>query len=279
MKILFTGKNGFVGKNILPILNDKFEIVAPTRTQLDLRDLDKVLTFVKEGKFDVICHFANPNPVKNDEDQLDRIFEDSLRIFMNLHAASKYCDKMLYLGSGAEYDKRNELKLVSEEKIGESIPIDSYGFSKYIMNELSSKSNNMYNLRIFGCFGPYDHDSKFIKHSINCSMDDQLITIRQNCYFDYLFVDDLAKIIEWFIENDPKHMNYNVCTGKRISLEEIAIEVARQMNNLNGVKVMSEGFNREYTADNKRLLNELGPFKFTSLEDGIKKQIEWQRRE
>ena len=44
--------------------------------------------------------------------------------------------------------------------------------------------------------------------------------------FDYLYVNDLAKITRWFIENDPRHKAYNVCSGSRDTLTELAGIVA-----------------------------------------------------
>jgi hypothetical protein len=41
--------------------------------------------------------------------------------------------------------------------------------------------------------------------------------------------------------------------------------------------IEKKGWNNEYTACNDRLLNEIGNFQFTSLHDGIVKQIKWQR--
>ena len=35
-KILLTGGNGFIGKNILEILSTKYEIIAPKREELEL---------------------------------------------------------------------------------------------------------------------------------------------------------------------------------------------------------------------------------------------------
>ncbi len=276
-KILLTGKSGFVGKNILPILSQWYDIDAPGREELDLKDQEAVFNYIKNGKFDVVLHCANPNPVKNSEDISEKMLEHSLKISMNLQRASEYYDKLIYLGSGAEYDKRKDLSLVKEDLIGDTIPEDVYGFGKYLYNEISKNASNIYNLRIFACYGPYDHDSKFIKHAINCCLNNEAITIRQNCYFDYMYVDDLAYIIKWFIENTPAYKAYNVCTGHRITLEKIALEVKAQMKSDQPVIILNEGYNKEYTADNSRLLDEMGSYNFISLEEGIKKQIEWQR--
>jgi dTDP-4-dehydrorhamnose reductase len=47
-KILLTGVNGQVGGALLPLLKGMGEVVAPTRTELDLSDIDAVRALVRE---------------------------------------------------------------------------------------------------------------------------------------------------------------------------------------------------------------------------------------
>lgn len=277
-KVLFTGGTGFVGKNILPLLKEKYDIYAPTRQELDLKDTKAVYEYIEKGKFDTVIHSANPNPVKNSLDSGETMFEDSMRIFMNFYKAKELCGKLLYLGSGAEYDKSMEMASVREEEADRSIPKDYYGLSKYIMNELARGSNNIYNLRLFACYGPFDHESKFITHAIHCCMRNEDITIKQNCYFDYMHIYDFAKVVSWFIENNPKYHDYNICSGKRITLKQIAEKVKEQMNSLKSVILLNEGYNKEYTASNKRLTNEMLDIdSWISIDEGISMQIQWEK--
>jgi GDP-L-fucose synthase len=274
MKILLTGGSGFIGKNIFPFLNDNFEVYAPTRKELNLRDYNEVLNYLQNNKVDVVIHSANPNPVKNSLDTQNTMFEDSLQIFMNFYNCRKYYGKMYYLGSGAEFDKRYDVASVKEDEIGTTIPQDTYGFAKYVMNELARTSDNIYNLRIFACYGPFDHPSKFITHAIHCCMENKPITIRQNCYFDYMHVSDLGRILCEMINKDLKYHDYNICSGKRIPLVEIAEIVRDKMKNEKPVEVLSDGLNKEYTANNHRMMEELkDSILLIDIKEGIEMQI------
>ena len=279
-KILLTGASGFIGKNILPFLREKYDVDIPTRQELDLKDNESVSQYVKRGNYDVIIQSANPNPVKNIRyDKAETMFEDSMRIFMNFYNVCQHCEKLLYFGSGAEYAKTRDISRVSEDDIGRFIPQDTYGLAKLYMNELARKSDNIYNLRIFGCYGPYDHESKFLTHVIRCCLRNEDITIRQNCYFDYMQVFDLAKVIESIIENSPKYHDYNVCTGYAISLKDIAEKIKMKMGYSNNITILQDGFNREYTGSNQRFMNEFGDkVKLTDLDKGIDIQIEYEKR-
>lgn len=278
-RILFTGGTGFVGKNIIPLLKEKYIVVAPSRKELDLKDTKAVKEFIQTDRFDIVFHAANPNPVKSsDFDNAGTMFEDSMRIFMNLYKVSNLYNKMIYLGSGAEYDKTQDIIDIKEEEIIRSLPKDVYGCSKYIMNELALSSKNIYNLRLFACYGPYDHESKFITHCIRCCLKNEPITIRQNCYFDYIHVFDLEKVIEFMIENDMAYHDYNIASGKKYSLEEIALKVKKVMSSKHTIRILSDGWNKEYTANISRLEKESHlSEKFMDLDQGIRMQVEHEK--
>ncbi|WP_424244265.1 GDP-L-fucose synthase [Elusimicrobium posterum] len=277
-KILLTGANGFIGRHVLSYLKEEgYTPDTPGRAVLNVNDADSVDTFLKENKYDILLHFANISPGTNPVDKTENILEYTLRGFANFAKHADKFEKIIYSGSGAEYDKRFDIKSVAEEDIGRTIPADAYGLAKYINNLVTRGSKNIYNLRIFGCYGPYDVKTKFIRDAVDCVLQGQPITIRQNCFFDYLYVQDYARIVKHFIENEPSFHDYNVCTGKRISLYEIAEIVNRQMGSNAGIIVAKEGLNKEYSAANNRLLSEIPDFKFTNIEDGIAKQIAWQK--
>lgn len=277
-KVLLTGGTGFIGSNIKPYLETKCELYAPTRKELNLFDQYEVRNYIKNKGIEVVIHSANPNPVKNSLDKRETMFEDSIRIFMNLYRAEDCYEYMYTLGSGAEYDKSKDICLIREEEELRSVPYDLYGLAKYTINQIIAKSSKQCNLRVFACYGPTDHSSKFITHAIRCCMQHKDITIRQNCYFDYMYVSDLGKIIAYFIENKPSYNSYNVCTGKRVTLIQIAETVKKLMNSKSEIVMLNTGLGKEYTGSNERLISEIGDYKFMSLEDGIALQIESEEK-
>lgn len=276
--VLMTGASGFIGRNTSEYLGTVSRLYMPRRSELNLMDEAEVRDYIKKNEIDIVIHAANPNPIKNVLDKQENMFEDSIRIFQNLFSARDCYERLYTLGSGAEYDKSRDIINIREEEVGRSIPYDSYGLAKYTMNQLVDQSRNLCNLRIFGCYGPTDHESKFITHAIRCCMKEEPVTIRQDCYFDYMHVRDLGRILGFFIYHTPQFKAYNVCTGKRYSLKEIAEKVREQMHTHNEIILLNSGWNKEYTGSNERLLNELGEFEFLSLDEGIRLQIESERK-
>ena len=273
-----TGSTGFVGHNVLPILqqNRDYNIITPKRNELNLKDENEVKQYLKREQFDVVIHFANPTPGKNQLDSFDTLMEDSMRIFMNFYNNRNLFGKMIYTGSGAEFDKSKDIDLVSEEECYRSVPYDTYGLTKQIMNRLAEASENVYNFRIFGCYGPGDHESKFITHCIRSLILDVPITIRKDCQFDYMHVFDFAKFINWGIGAELKYHNYNVSTGQPILLSEIARIVVRQMGKKISIDILSNEMNHKYTADNTRIMTESEITLEYPIEKGIAAQIKWE---
>jgi GDP-L-fucose synthase len=271
--ILLTGGTSFIGRNILPLLQDYYSVTAPRHTELDVCDQKIIDKYLTVNNFDILIHLAAGHRNENEKKRALEI----LRSFFMLKKYSDGFQKILYIGSGAEYDQDYDIKTVAEDDIGKNIPKTPYALAKYILNDITRKSENIYNLRIFGCYGPFEASSRFVHHAITCCLKNEPITIRQDCYFEYLYVTDLVYIIRWFIENKPHYHDYNLVPGKPVLLSEIAQIVAQKMGNLKGIKILKEGLNNEYTANNQRLLSEIKNLKFTSMDEGIDRQIAWQK--
>lgn len=268
-RILLTGAGprGFVGQNLAPILRERYEVYTPSSQELNLCDYDLVARYLDERRIDTVIHSALQSLVHTGPE--DAMLHD-LQMFYNLDKLSEQLDKVLYFGSGAEFDKRFPMENIREEDIGRSIPTWYYGLEKYIMTLHARKSRNIYNLRLFGIFGKYEHwQSKFISNLCCKAMYDLPLSIRQNCMFDYLYVEDLAPIVLWFLEHEPKFHDYNVCTGRSVSLREIADVVLEVSGKTLPVEVAKEGWNLAYTASCGRLEAEMGPLKLHDLKDAV----------
>lgn len=279
-RILLLGSRGFIGSNILEYFyknyNQEYIIDAPSSAELDIVDEEKVNSLLQKTYYDIVIHSAVHNPGKNKNIQSKDTLENTLKMFFNFEKNSKLFGKMFYLGSGAEFDKRKDLYLVKEEDIGKSVPIDQYGFAKYVINNAIEKSDNIYNLRLFGIYGKgEDWRTKFISNVCCKVVKDIPISIRQNVFFDYLFIDDFCEILHWFMNNNLKYKSYNICTGKRIDLKSIAENVLKISNKKLPIIICKEGLAKEYTASNKRLIDEMGEYKFTDNYEGCKRLYKW----
>lgn len=273
-KIFITGGHGYIGRNILERLDTKYLFYSPSHQELDLLKETEVKNYLKKHKFDVIIHAAVEGGSRPDE-QVEQMTYHNLRMFYNLTMNKRYFGKMIFFGSGAEYDKSRPLIKIKEEEFDELVPKDEYGYFKYLCSKYIEKSDGIVNLRIFGVYGKYeDYKLRFISNAICRNLLGLPIIIRnKNVYFDFMYINDLTRIIEYFIDNDVKYKFYNVGRGNRIDLYSLAKKIISITKNKSAIKIYHKGLNNEYTCDVSRLREEIPNFRYTNFDVSIRELV------
>lgn len=275
MKILITGTNGFIGRNLKEYLETEpslYELYTPKRQELNLLNTNEVENYVNLHKFDVVIHSSVT---------LTSI-EENLKMYFNFEKNSQNFGKMVCIGSGAEFDKRHYVPKMKENYFGRYIPekSDIYGYSKFIIaKDIIEKKKNIFNLRVFGIFGKYeDYRRRLISNNICRALCEKKVSINKNTFFDYMFVEDFCKITKMFININPKDNTYNVCTGSTVDF----LTIAKIINEINGNKrdivVEQSGINPEYSGDNSKFIKEFGEVNFTNIKNSISLLYDWYKK-
>lgn len=280
-KILLTGGSGFIGRNVKEYLEQKaYDVYAPTSRQLDCLDEAAVKEHLRANSYDVILHFAVYGDGIDHTKDGTKVLEYNLRIFTNFAVCSDLFGKMIYTGSGAEYDKRYPIQMVREEDLAaHTIPVDQYGLMKYAVNRMIEKSENIYNLRLFGIFGKYEYwKTKYISNLCCKSLKGLPLSMRKNCYFDYLWIDDFCRMLEKFMQIEkPLHHVYNAVRGERVDLRSLAEIVNEIADARQEIIVCQEGYANEYTACNERICREIPGLEFTDIRESVRSLFEWYK--
>ena len=248
MNILITGGNGYIAKSLHSTLKDKYSVMSISRFDFDLTNKETTDQFFKHRLFDVVIHCAvkGGSRLKPDDSS---VLKDNLNMYCNLLDNKSHFDKLIHFGSGAELYSPNTL----------------YGLSKSVIRHLMVDESNFYNLRIFGVFDENELDTRFIKSNIKRYINKEPIQIYQDKYMDFIYMPDLVKIVDYYINNTnlPKETNciYNtVCTLTRI---------AQLINDLDEYKVevkVENGIGSNYNGEGGIAL----PIDFIGLKQGIK---------
>ncbi len=278
-KILLTGGNGFIGKNIQEsFLNIKYDIFAPRSFEVNLIDTESVDNFFKDKYFDIVLHCATKPGHRNAKDLTD-LFYSNIRMFENLARHKNKYAKCINIGSGAIYDVSKNISDAKEDDIFANMPKDNHGFCKYIIAKRIKNLEGFTDLNIFGIFGKYeDWQIRFISNAVCKTLFNLPITLRQNRKFSYLYIDDLMPILDFFIENDVKYKSYNIVPDKPVDLLQIAETVKKISGKNIEIKVANNGYGLDYTGCNNRLLKELGAVKFTDMQEAVLKLYKYYKQ-
>jgi len=255
-KILITGINGFIGKNLVSFfLGLKKEIKL---YGLDIRKpvrLDKRITFFKcdilkiknlyqvfkKIKPDIIFHLAAQSSVPESFKNPKRTFKINIDGTLNiLEAVRKFCPKAIILipGSSEEYDgpKSKSLTVRQTGKIKENQllrPLSPYAISKACQEFLGYQYFSTFNLkiilvRVFNVTGP-NQGSKAICGrfaekiaEIEIGKAKPVMKVGNlNIVRDFLDVRDLARAYWLAVKKCKPGEAYNIASGKGYEIEKV----------------------------------------------------------
>ncbi|MEI0493768.1 NAD(P)-dependent oxidoreductase [Brachyspira intermedia] len=302
--ILLTGGTGLFGKSILNFLMYirqyySFDITILTRNKysflFDNPDYNTdfihfingdIRNFNSDKEYDYIIHAAAPASAKLEKEnplEMYSIILDGTKNIINI-ANNMNVKKLLFTSSGAVYGEQFEsIKSFKETYYGN--PITYYGKAKKISEELLLDSNiNVSIARCFAFIGPYLNLNihfaigNFIRDVIENK--DIIIKGDGRPLRTYLYTADLVIWLFTVLLNSKDKSIYNVGSSKEISIYNLAKKVSKSVNDYTGnIKVLTEAnYNYptpKYIPNNTKIIKELGVKENYSLDDAIKRTIEW----
>lgn len=264
------GPTGVTGRFLKEYLEKDYTILAPSSKELDLTDDAAVRAYFNSHRVDFVVHCATyRSNISQTTHMVDEEFESNLRMYFALASQSDKYQKMVYLGSGAEYDKSRPIVNIKEEQFGESIPKDKYGFGKYIMNQHCRNSKNIYNLRMFGTMNPYERYTK----NVVCNLCAKAVmgmplTLKRDVLFSWVDIRDVAQAIKYLFGHEVSRHDYNIALEKPYKLSEIAFFVKNISDSKQPVIFTKAGVALDYTCSINRLSEEI-PIDLIPIEDSI----------
>ena len=221
-KILITGSEGFVGKNLIRYLkNYSFQIIETKDKSFDLK-LNE--SWKQIEKCDYLIHLAGKSFVPKSWEEPARFIENNILLITN---ALEYCrvnkTKLIFLSS---YLYGNCKKL----PIKENAPIEAtnpYALSKLLSEKLCYfyKNNFQVNniiLRVFNLYGPGQPKEYLLSKITNQVRYENLIKVDDlSPKRDYVYIDDLCSAIVKAINYKGNEHIFNIGSGKSYSVKEV----------------------------------------------------------
>jgi UDP-glucose 4-epimerase len=302
--ILLLGGNGFIGKNIIDYvrsnlkLSNKYKIIVLSRNTKkseyntivyipgDYCDKNVLINLFKNYNFTKVIHCAtSTTPLTSENNILSDINGNLIATIGLLDVMNNFnCKSIIYLSSGGAVYGEKKIKKITENEICN--PLSSYGVVKltienYLHLYKKQFGINFLILRVSNPFGKF-HNSEIqgiinviIKRAIK--NDDIEIWGDGNQSKDYIFVEDLVKIIFFLIEKDNWNKTINIGSGISYKLNNILNLIKEYYPNLKIRYTESKLTDVKDFCLDISLLKSLIDFEFTNFKTSIKKTIEWEK--
>lgn len=277
-KILLTGANGFIGKNIIEKISDTYEIVKITRDgPYNILDLNSLMQI---NDIDIVLHTAAKTFIPDSFSDPYSFYEFNIQSTLNI---AEYCrvkkvPKLIYFNSYT-YGHPEYLPIDESHRVAFHSP---YNKSKYLAEELLlnylENITRVTSLRLFNLYGKYQGDTFLIPQIIKDIHNKKSIHVKDLIpKRDYLYIKDLLLLIEIIISSDTANGIYNIGSGKSYSVQEVINEIKSTTNT--DAQIISENSRREgeildCVADIKKIKIDTGWFPKYDLKSGLLDYIE-----
>ena len=317
MQILITGAAGFIGFNLSKYLlkNSKFKIFGVDNfntyyskslkkdrikelkkfhnfrfEKIDITNKKKLDIFFKKKKISLIINLAAQAGVRYSLIKPTEYVDNNVLGFYNIiSAANKYkVKRIIYASSSSVYGDSVIFPLSEKQKIK---PKNIYALSKKINEEMADVFSEQFKiyfvgLRFFTVYGEWGRPDmfmmKYLQSSFNSSKKFYLNNFG-NHIRDFTYIDDVCEIIKRLILSKNKkkyHQFFNICSNNPLNLSKII----NQINKLTfkKPKIFKRSLQKadviKTHGSNKKILSKIGKMKFTKIEIGLKKTLDWFKK-
>ncbi len=299
-KLLITGGRGFLGRRVVDAFKNRgfINIIAPTSKEFDLREQDKVRQLMAEYKPQTIIHLAaRIGGIQANSNNPGEFFYDNaiMGIMLMEEARRIGVNKFVTIGTVCAYPKLLSIPF-SEEDLWQGYPEETnapYGLAKKMLLVQGQSYRKQYDFNASyllpaNLYGPADNFNPDSSHVIPALIQKFVEAVRHNeeevlvwgdgtATREFLFVDDCARAIMLAAEKYDSSEPVNIGSGQEISINDLAILIARLTNYKGKIKWDNSKPNGQprRSLNIERAKKSFGFTAQTYLEDGLKQTIDW----
>ena len=300
-KVVVTGGSGFLGSRVVNILSSKGakDIIIPRSENCDLRVKDNCEKITHDA--DIVFHLAaKVGGIGLNQEIPAELFYDNLIMGVQLldEARKNKVQKFIATGTICSYPKFTPVPF-AESAIWDGYPEETnapYGLAKKMLIVQSQAYKQQYNFNSITLFptnlyGPNDNFEENKSHVIPALIKKIHHAKKNNLQNldlwgdgtptrDFLYVDDAAEGIVLAAEKYDKSDHVNLGTEREISIKELVELLLKLMEadlKINWQKEKPNGQPRR-CVDSTKAYKSFGFVPKVSLEEGLKKTIEWYEK-
>ena len=288
MKCIVTGGSGLVGKHLKDIMPNAIYLSSRDANLLNAKSVD---TIIGMNKPDIVIHLAARvgGVLDNITYPVEYLEENTLMTTNLLRACHQHdVNRVIAMSSTCVYpDVMEEYPMKEKDLFNGPPPPDNfaYAMSKRLMSTQIDSYKKQYGrdwsylipCNLYGEHDKYEeHHSHFVSALIKKiyeATDKVEVWGTGKPLRQFMYAGDLARVIKYIIENNIVD-NFNVAPDYVYSIDEmtkIGIEACDKKHlRITYDETKPDGQYRK-DVDSSKLLSTLDNFKFTSLEDGIRR--------
>ena len=313
MTILITGCAGFIGFHLSSELVSKYKIIGIDNLnnyydpelkknrlkilknkrnfsfyKIDLLNYKKINQIIKKNKIKHIIHLAAQAGVRHSINNPGAYFKSNIEGFFNILELSKVnkIKHLVFASTSSVYGDNKDFPL--KENSNTDTPLSFYAASKKSNEVMAYSYSNIYKIpctavRFFTVYGPFGRPDMSLFKFTNKIIKNQYINLynRGNHERDFTYIDDIVDGIAAVVNKIPKnkipYKVYNIGNGKPRKLIDYLNIIEKFLNKKSKVKKLplQAGDIVKTHADVSLLKKDIGYKPKTSIEQGIKKFLDW----
>ena len=296
--VLVTGGSGFLGSRVVLLLKEKGvkNVITPSSKEYDLRLKENCNKITKD--IDIVFHLAaKVGGIGFNNEKPGELFYDNLIMGTNIMEESRQnnVEKVIALGTICSYPKFTPIPF-SEDSIWQGYPEETnapYGLAKKMLLVQSDAYRKQYQFNsvvVFptNLYGPNDNFDDSSSHVIPAIIKKILFAKKERKSSvslwgdgtptrDFLYVDDAAEGIVLTGEKYSKSIPLNLGTGIEISIKELAEKLLKIINVDLEIIWETDKPNGQprRCVDNQKAKNEIEFESKISMNEGLKRTVEW----
>jgi nucleoside-diphosphate-sugar epimerase len=259
MRILFTGHNGFLGKELIPQISKRHEILT---YEGDLLNYKELASFIKFNSITKVIHAAAKIDITSRTNGTQLLIKN-VEMVNNL---IKLNLPTLTFCSGKIYGYQNGIHNAKENETF-TYPEDYYGQSKFIIKKIVENNKYFTIFRFFNVFGFYENDQRFIRSNLLRYANQKPMIINQDLEFDTFYVGDCLPIIECWLSETLNYREANLVYPVKLKLSEICAMINKLEEHKVEIILKNNKLGKSYSGNGDRFLS-LG-YDLVGLEKGL----------